>query len=163
MDQQTTTKPNGSGGLAPTGRGRDLSNYLHGFRRELTGGGWVKLIPRVNNLPFLRRREQLIGQYRAERGLALDAPLPTLDQGQITLRALVTTVLVGWGEFYDGDNEMPSDEETGVFLLSLPDVGLNGEIGEAMDAVDKLVSKDLEVAEGNSPPLSAGSSGTEST
>lgn len=140
---------------------RDLSDERHGKRIDLPGGGWVRLRAR-GNIEGARKSRDLQAAYRAEHGLAIDDKIPSLDWQELLIRSMVGTTLVSWGDFSDGETDLEVNEANGVFLLTDAGAARN-EILDALDALDALNKRNVEVAEGNLPPASDGSSATDPT
>jgi len=148
---------------------RDITSGVYGVKRELPGGGWIRVLPRAANVAMLRKRDELQQQRRTERGLAIDQPLALHDTLELTMRMLLGTVITGWGDFVIDGREVVGPaashrpdqplereiEDAGVLVLSPLDI--QKEVYEILESVDAQYRKDVEVAEGNSPKGSAGS------
>ena len=148
---------------------RDITSGVYGVRRELPGGGWIRVLPRTGNVAMLRKRDTLQNAKRAELGLSPDKPLPITDTLELTRRMLLGTVITGWGGFIVDGQALPAPASTqrpdqpldsaieaaGLDLLGAPE--MQKEITRELDAVDALYRSSVEVAEGNSETGSASS------
>jgi hypothetical protein len=142
----------------------------NGVRKELDGGGWFNLLPQVGNLRFGEKLRRLSEEKRAELGLPVDANLVDAiglyAYSEIHARAMVGTVVMGWGDFGEPDggdlqcrrHDGTLDEDAAVEIILFPGVG--DDLAKALKSLDERAVKDQEIATGNSPEPSDGSSAT---
>lgn len=150
---------------------RPSRRNLRGTREQLAHGGWVRVLPRIENFRFHDKRRRLEAELRAARDLPIDADLKDILNGRemmdLIIRSDVGTVVTEWGDFDDGDGgEWPCrrpdgslDEDAGYALLTTP--GVDIDYMAAVRAVDARFARDVEIAIKNSQPPSDGSSDTE--
>lgn len=141
-----------------------------GVRIDLDGGGFFYVFPQEDNLPYLMKSRQLFEAARKARGLSLEEKLgDVLDVAElldITVRALIGTVIRFWGDFDRPDGsaieyQNPDgsiNEDGGVEILLFP--GVDSEFKEKMAEVNRRYVRDVKVAEGNSSEPSDGTSAT---
>jgi hypothetical protein len=158
----TSPPPAAPPAAAKKGGSREVRGLFYGARRELPGGGWFRIVPRVGNVELIRRRERLQDAKRTELGKAIDDPLPLSDALDLSLRCMLGPVITGWGDFVldgepvdsppsrhrPGDTFTPEIEAVGMQLLGMPDILQELEVELA--ALDSLYARKVEVAEGNS-------------
>lgn len=139
---------------------------------HLKGGGWFRVLPSYDNLPYQDKIERLRRELREEKGFKIDDKLfdkLTLVEiyGRVNFPAMCGEVIKEFGGFDDEDgNEIPPflpdgsfNEEGCVQILMFPGVG--HDFADAIKLINEGASKDKETAEKNSSELSDGSSATE--
>jgi hypothetical protein len=146
---------------------------VRGTKVPLRNGGWLQLLPRVDNTPYYEKLHALETALREQKGIPLDAELrehvSATEWSAVVSRAQIGTVVMAWGDLADDDDKdwpcrLPDgslDEDAGVELLTAP--GMTNEFLEAIEPIDDAFSRNRKIAEGNSSELSDGSSATESS